>query len=1028
MVDVAWQIELFGRLCLKQGEQAVTRFRTHKTGALLAYLAYFLGRSHVREVLIDLFWPEDDLEAGRNSLRVALNALRQTLEPPGTPPGSVLLTDRTHVQLNPAVCSTDVAQFDSALRAETLAATDAERIALLRTAIDLYREGLLPEYDAVWIVAERQRLLNSYLGALRKLVRYLAQARDFDQAIDYAWRAIRADPLREEAHRNLMRLYVAIGRPAAALQQFHELERILRTELNVAPSAATRELADQLARPFPTSTPKPAHATSSNERSAQVPGRNLTSPATRFFGREEEIALLLLRIQDPETRLITLIGPGGAGKTRLALEALQRLKSVSPIAVWSVGLADVTETDRLLNLLLDTLLPQRADSNDLMAQIVTALRRQPAVLVLDNFEQITENGVEIVQTLLDQVPTLTCLVTSRQRLNLASEHEFPVLPLPTPTLPGTPERLLEFASVQLFVDRARTVRPEFQVTRANAAAIATLCHRLEGLPLAIELAAAWIPTLTPAQMLPRLARRFDLLVSRNRDLPLRHRTLWAAVEWSHRLLPPELQAFFARLSVFHGGWTVEAAEKVCDFGLNPTPGTTRPQQEQAPIQNPKPKIQNGGVLDCLAQLRERSLVVTEETPLGMRFRLLETLREYAATQLATEEAEILARRHAQYYLQIAQEADTELLGPEQALWLERLEQEHENLRTALAWCLAEPGDREIGLRLAAALWRFWFVRGYLPEGRSWLEKALLKGEHAPENVRAKALHAAGNLAWGQGDYATARTYYEACLDRRRRLDDRRGIASTLGNLGNVALHQGAYTEAQSLYEESLSLFRELKEPRGIANSLQNLGNIAADQSDYATAQRLYEESLRLFRALEDRQSVANLLSNLGTAAREQGALDYARRLFEESLMILQELGAKNGVAIALQNLGYIALDQRDTSGARSAHEQSLTLFQELGDKRGIAYALQAFAALATAERCPERAVRLLGGVEALRASIGAPLPPNEQMAFDQTCETAREALSPETFASLWREGRTMEMDQAIHYALERPEETTVSCL
>jgi predicted ATPase len=549
---------------------------------------------------------------------------------------------------------------------------------------------------------------------------------------------------------------------------------------------------------------------------------------------------------------------------------------------------------------------------------------------------------------------------------------------------------MEFASVQLFLDRAQAVRPDFRLNKTNAATVAALCHRLEGLPLAIELAAAWVQTLTPAQMLQRLSRRFDLLVSRRTDLPLRHRSLRATLEGSHRLLPPELQQFFARLAVFRGGWTLEAAETVCAEPM---------------------------ALDYLTQLRERSLIQAEESGDTMRFRMLETLREYAEEQIPDEERAPLSRRHAEYFVRMSEQAYPQLEGANQSLWLEKLEAENENLRAALTWTLSAQGDSDLALRLAGTLWRFWFVRGYPLEGRDWLEAALERGGDASETVRAAALHAAGNLASHLGDYKTARDYYEACLALRWRIGDLSGVARTLGNLGNLADFQGNYTEARALYDQSLSLCRQLKDRHGIANALQNLGNIAADQGDYTTARAHYEESLTLFRALGDQQGTANLLSNLGAIAHEQQDLARAAALFEESLVLLRALGAKRSLAIALNNLGYVALDHQNYPRANALHQESLGLFRDLGDKEGIAYALEGLAIRAQAESKMERAVCLLAAAETLRQAIGAPLPSPLRHRCDRALEDARNILNPETFARSQAQGHSMTLEQAIAYAL-----------
>lgn len=516
------------------------------------------------------------------------------------------------------------------------------------------------------------------------------------------------------------------GQSAAACHQYDDLARRLRGELNAAPAAETWALVQNL----PPSIARPAviEALTIRPLPSDLPGRPAPTPApracglplslTRFFGRVEAVRAVQESLLAPAPRLVTLTGPGGAGKTRLAAEAAPQVGAALGGPVVFVPLAALSEHARLAGAVADALHLPRT-SADPFDQIIEALSPTPALLVLDNMEQLGAGGARFVQALLERVPMLTCLATSRHRLGLEGEHEMPVLPLPTPAHPGTPERLLEFASVQLFADRAQAARPDFQVTRRNAEAVAALCHRLEGIPLALELAAGWSGALTPAQMLARLGRRFDLLVSRRQDASPRHRTLWAAMDWSYRLLPADMQQFFARLSVFRSGWTLEAAGAVC----------------AAPR-----------ALDSLAELRDRSLVTAEENEAGgMRFRLLETLREFGAAQLVDGARGALARGHAAYFSSIAQEAKPHLTGADQARWLDRLEDDHDNLRAALDWHQAPEGDADAGLRLAANLVRFWQVRGHLTEGRA-IFAALLARPGADAEARAEALDGAGSLA------------------------------------------------------------------------------------------------------------------------------------------------------------------------------------------------------------------------------------------------------------------------------------------
>ncbi len=557
-------IELFGGLCVKQGDQTIARFRTQKTAVLLAYLACFLRRTHPREELVELLWPDTDIESGRTSLRTALASLRRQLEPPGTPENSVLVADRANVRLNPDVVSTDVAAFETALRAAKHTEDPAERTAHLTRAVERYRGPLLPGFYEDWALRERERLEQLFIGASRDLALALEQSGDFSRAIDYAHRAVTADPLSEEAHAYLIHLYAAAGQPAAAQRQYAELKRILHKELGEVPSPATQALVERLLQEPRASTLRSTPTASQSQPLSPsmptapralslAPLEGIGSPQprlplqlTRFFGRKEEIARLEQIFGSGETRLLTLTGPGGSGKTRLALEAARRLTETFEGRVYFAPLADITDPRLIAGTLLEALGVQPAAEVEPLAQVAGALAGRPALLILDNFEQVAEEGAQVVWTLLERVPTLACLVTSRHRLDIGGEREFPVPPLPVPSMPGAPERLATYPSVRLFVDRAQAARPDFQITRDNAATVAALCERLEGIPLAIELAAAWVGTLTVAQILARLEHRFDLLTSRRKDLSPRHRTLRAAIEWSYRLLPAELQRFFAR--------------------------------------------------------------------------------------------------------------------------------------------------------------------------------------------------------------------------------------------------------------------------------------------------------------------------------------------------------------------------------------------------------------------------------------------------------------------------------------------------
>ena len=661
-----WRIELFGGLRALQGERVITRFQTQKTGALLAYLAYHLprpllskegsrgGYSHPREVLFELLWPECNPKAGRNSLSVALSSLRHQLEPPGVPAGAVIIADRLSVRLNPTAVTTDVAEFETALQSAQQTGSQPEQTHHLLTAVELYHGSLLTGYYENWILLEQQRLSELFFQALRELIDSLEETGDLPSALQYAHHGVLADPLREEAHYELMRLYALAGQRTAALRQYAELERILREEFDDAPTAATRELARRISErgcEQPTSAVSSEQlavgrrqlavgAVASNRRrqkrgvekqqaEAVQPSTinhqlltisHLPLQLTRFFGREAEIAWLQATLLADEYRLVTLTGSGGSGKTRLACEAAGRLSDAFNGAVWFVPLADISDPQLIVERMRDALQLPRSSDVEPLEQIVNALLERKSLVVMDNLEHLIRDDAEmqgyrdakmqntecipvslhpciphpssLILTLLDRIPTLKLLVTSRQRLDVTGEREFFVPPLPTPGGEAIPESLVRCESVQLFIDRAQAVKPDFQVTTANAGALKELCVRLEGVPLAIELAAARAQVLSPAQMVAHLDDRFGFLVSRRRDVVERHRTLRAAMDWSYNLLSPELRQFFAQLSVFRGGWTLEAAEAVPTSregsGFRVPSDAMRPHNTRLSTLNPQP--------------------------------------------------------------------------------------------------------------------------------------------------------------------------------------------------------------------------------------------------------------------------------------------------------------------------------------------------------------------------------------------------------------------------------------------------------
>lgn len=727
-----------------------------------------------------------------------------------------------------------------------------------------------------------------------------------------------------------------------------------------------------------------------------LPQHNLPTTFTPLIGREDELAGLAHRLRRDDVRLLTLTGPAGVGKTRLALEAARQVLPDFPDGAIFVDLALIGDPQLVLFGIAQALKIREFLDRPLLNRLTQHLRLRTALMVLDNFEQVLSAAPD-VGALLAACPYLKVLATSRAPLRLSAEHEFPVPPLAHPDPARLPplESLTDYPAVALFVARAQSARPDFALTPQNARAVAEICLRLDGLPLALELAAARITVLPPQGILGFLQRRLELLTAGPVDLPARQRTLGAAIGWSYDLLDSREQRLFRRLAVCAGGCSLEVADAVCNA------------DRQLP-----------NILDGLASLIDQSLLRQERRSDGeARFVMLETIREYGLERLAASgDDNSVQRQHASYFLALAERAEPEFQGPEQGGWLARLEAEHDNLRAALSWCVNERGDAEIGLRLAAALGRFWEIRGYWSEGRRWLDAVLGNTGDASLAVKVKALNGAGLLAFQQGDYARAAALAEESLSLARALGDKRGTATALNILGLRACVKGDYTRAAALGAESLTLSREILDPVGIADAVHILGLVAYERDEHTQAATLLEESLQLSREMNARWRVAINLTDLGLVMRELGQHARAAVLIEESLEQFRVLGYKNGISAALSNLATVAWRQRQYDRTIALFAESLTVRRELGEVRGIAVCLVGLAAAAAATHRFDQAARLLGAAEVLRESLGVSLPRFIRGEYDRLVTTTHRQLG-DAFQKLWAGGRTMTPDQAADCAL-----------
>jgi predicted ATPase/class 3 adenylate cyclase len=725
---------------------------------------------------------------------------------------------------------------------------------------------------------------------------------------------------------------------------------------------------------------------------------NLPLQPTPLVGREKEVAEVCDLMRDAETRLLTLSGPGGTGKTRLALQAAADLLDDFPDGTFFVPLATLTEAELFLSTVAEALGVRETGEQPLFESLKDYLRERRLLLALDNFEQVL-GAAPAVTELLAVAPGLKVLATSRAPLGLYGEHEFPVPPLTLPDLKSPPplESLTQYEAVRLFVERARAARPDFAITNESAPAVAEICVRLDGLPLAIELAAARIKMLPPGAMLKRLGSRLKLLTGGARDLPERQRTLRGAIEWSYALLDEGEQVLFARLAVFSGGRTLEAIDAVCDA------------EGDLPVD----------AFEGVSSLLDKSLLRQEEGPGGEpRFVMLETVHEFAREKLQ-ESAEVgeTKRTHAQYFLTLAEEAYPELKGANQLEWLDRLEAEHDNMRAALSWAL-ERKEAEMALRLGGALWLFWFVRGYHSEGRRWLQEALAIDERGSSGSRAMALAGVGWLAAHQGDLDRAE---EACEEGLQLLADEPGEARRclLVFLGWVAREREDYRRATQLFEESLALSQQMGDTYWHATSLSNLALVSHYRRDAERATVLYEESMDLFREQGDKQSLAYCLNNLGMVAYSQGDLGRAAQLTEEGVGVVRGLGASVDVALGLCNLGWISLLQNDLVRAADHFRESLSLSWDTGLTPIAQSALEGFACLSGAKGEAERAVRLWGAAQNLHETKGIPRDDDFLAEADARISVVRSGMGEETWEEAWREGRVMTLDEAVSYALER---------
>ena len=998
----AIRIRLLGGFEVTVGVRTIEEgaWRLRKAANLVKLLALAAGNRLHREQVMYTLWPELGISAASNNLRQTVHTARRMFD---VSMGSRYLASRDEslVLCPESSLWVDVDAFEEAAQS----ARRSREPALYRVALDLYIGELLPtdRYED-WAEEPRRRLQEMYLSLLLGLAHLHQELGDYESAIEALRRVVSQEPTREEAHIGLMRLYALVGNYGEVLAQYGRLEETLSRVLGTEPAASSRTLREEIAagRFLPT---EGRALVSPPEGPPDVAKHNLPASRSSFVGRETELRHLKRDLA--MTRLLTLTGAGGCGKTRLALEMARQLVGAYPDGVWLVELAALSEGALVAQEVAAPLGVQEQSDRSLTDALVDFLRAKRALLILDNCEHLIDPVACFVDALLNSCPHLRVMATSRESLNLEGELSWLVPSLSVPSLGQSPTvgELAGYESVRLYLERARHRNPAFSLTSENAQAVARICERLGGIPLAIELAAARVG-LSVEQIAARLDDSLRLLTAGSRTASPRQRTLRGTLDWSYELLSESERRLFGRLSAFSGGWTLEAAEIVGAEG----------------------DTEQGEVLDLLSRLVDKSLVVAEATGIGgVRYRMLEPIKQYAREKLEEGgEAEEVRRQHASFFLALAENAEPRLRGPEDMEWLGRLETEHDNLRAALSWALEQEEADELGLRLAGALWLFWEGHGHYGEGHSWLKQVLARGGQASAAARAKALEGKGWLIFDSDESdETVMTAREGL-----KLSDEGGLGGEVGAkflelLGWKASWQGDRERAKELLEECLKLRRDAKDEWGIADALLGLA-LALDSPDARKRGKdLYEEGIVLCRKLGYVRTLGRLLFSLGFTLLLEGDYERGGALNEEAATLYRERGYKGGLEYILDNLGLAALLQDDHERAGSYYRESLMLCKELGTRVVASESLRGLACISVARGATKRAIRLFGAAAALSEAVHVQYHPDEHVWRAPYLADARSRLDEASWAEAWAEGRGMSMEQAIDYALSEGKTVTL---
>ncbi len=1006
---------MFGPMVVEVNGKPLRALVSRRGMWLLAILTLRANREVARDWLSGCLWPDSEQSQALSNLRRVLTDLRSALGDAANRLSSP--TSRT-LQFNLQPDDADVLAFDRCVSHQ------GADIAELEHAVSLYNAPLLEDCYEPWAARDQAIRRESYLTVLDRLVTASSRAGSLADVIRYLRLALAAEPMRESFAAQLMQALADNGDMAAAGEVFRKLRVQLMREMNTEPSSELRELFANLRRSRPAqSTQSSKKVTPANQRQENT--GKLPHTVTPLIGRDNDVAQVGMHLKN--SRIVTLVGAGGIGKTRLSIEIAHSQVENFDDGVWFVELALLNNASGLADAVIDTLGLRETQSAKSEDDLALHLNPRSVLLVLDNCEHLVDETALFVTRLTTACPDLRILATSRQPLGLNGEIvvRVPSLSVPLLTDTGTPDKTPElellcqhYSAIKLFIERANAVRADLATSPGTIAAIIDICHRLDGIPLAIELAAARTKSMSVLQIASRLDNRFNLLVGGSRSALPRHKTLLALVDWSYDLLSAKERLLLARLSIFMGGFTLEAVEDVCsDVVDNSICGPTE-DFDNADI------LAKWEMMDLLSELVDKSIVnMSCEFDGEPRYSMLETIRQYASEKnCESDNLEAIRGRHCHSYLKLAYRLTAQLTGERQKECLLQFDIEQGNLRAALNWSLSENEPPETAMRICGTLNMYWVYRGYYREGSAWCSKSLARSKNCTDlDAQVQVLNCSGTLAMMQGDHVEAMQFHNASLSISRKRSNMRGVVGSLERLGVLTLLMGKLDEARTFLVEAIDGGRVLNDSEFLMGTLINLGCVEFSL-ELGSAQKTFEESLALARVSGNKVIIALALGNLAHISKNRGDFEEASLQHEECLRLMQEVGDKGGVAMALYSLATVAEQQHDTAKAFRLLRDAITYWQSVGNKERISIGIETFASILVTEAtvrpevAPENhrlAARMYGGAATQREILLTALPPDAQGAYDTTQITLKQALGLDEYSALWEKGRAMAMDDVL---------------